>query len=102
MTAIKCVFEGFDIFQRRFPSDLRIGAGPESLCELFPDLDLDSCLGNLKGLGICIGGDKPHALKLGFDHVVDRVSTGAANTNNHDLCKIFIFYQSKRHFPHLL
>jgi hypothetical protein len=44
MAAGQCIFNGFGIFQRRFTPDLRVGPGPQTLGELFTDLELGRCL----------------------------------------------------------
>jgi hypothetical protein len=64
------------------------------------DLDLDR-LGHFQGLGIGVGGNEFHPLQVGEIMLLTGVAAGAADTDDLDFCRIFVFHVRKCHFPHL-
>ena len=66
-------------------ADLRARSGAEALRNVQTQLDLALGQRLSERLGIGIGDNAIDALEFGFDHVVDGVAAGAADTEDHDL-----------------
>src|SRR3954454_11155659 len=67
----------------RTTSDVRIGAGAETLSELAADVDLDRSVAHAQLLDVGVDGDELDLADAGVDHPVDRIEAGSADT--HDL-----------------
>ena len=71
-------------FFRRAPADFRLGAGAETFGQLGAQLDLMIRLGLRQRLRIRVGDHEAHPFEPRIDHVVDRIATGATDTEHCD------------------
>src|SRR5207302_407669 len=72
------------VLQRRLPSDVRVGAGAESLRQLAADLQLDRRGTGPERLQIGVGDDELDAVETDLHHAVDGVAAAAADADDFD------------------
>jgi hypothetical protein len=84
VAALKVLDDLVEAFFRRHAADIGPGARAQALRHGDAELDLLGGAGQRERLGIRVGDQELHALKLGTDHVLDRVPPGAADADDDD------------------
>ena len=78
--------------------NLGIRSGALTVRQLFADLDLIGCAGNIQRLFICIDCHEIHAARAGTHHAVDHIIAAAANADDLDFYHVFrAGFQSECH-----
>ena len=77
------------VFLRTFAADLRIGACPLTMSQLFADLDLICGAGTGQDLLVRVHRNKFHTLRSSLHHAVDHVVAAAADANDLNIDYVF-------------